>query len=333
MSDSSAVLPPGVDAPWLEPPPPRLLPEWEPAHRAFLGNLAEVLTRRKVPYVRVMFANAAFPRTVFIPASGFWWSLLESGLWHSIALLILLISSQVWGPREQLQRPQLRGSHLVYYPINPAFPAVGSSAPASVRKQYRTSRERVIHVAREVSSERTPLVTPPDLAAVASSAGLPKTIGSTPVPPEMPGGAIPNGQRQGSGMGDAVVGPPPDLKQAAGGRSGGLGTAVIAPAPVLGSTFKGSGSAGGGGFGGVAVAPAPGVGAVSGGPRVAGPRAGIVGPAPSLQAGLRRMGKGSGGGTPLGVQAVAPSPRLSTNAGGAAGFGRRPGSGGIGEGG
>ncbi len=314
MDNGSTLLNATVDAHWAGPPGPKLLLEWDPAHRVFLGNLFDLLLLRRVPRVQLVSKPARFWPDVFVPTGAPWWSFLESALWHTSVVLVLLLISQVWSPRKRIEEARVFSSRVAYYRPNPTFPALGSRAPRAPARRAQTAEiQRALQVAREVRTRPGALIVPPDLAAVTKPTGLPNAIVSTPVVPAMPLAATAGLQRRSPQIDATAVAPPPDVKQATTWRAGSLQVDVVAPAPELGGGIKPVRSRGTGGFQTVAVAPAPEVAAVSGRRGIAGPKVGVVAPPPALQGGSLGRGrrdKGGEGGTLLDVDVVAPAPDL-----------------------
>src|SRR5579885_688778 len=107
MDNGSALLTSPLDARWLAqaaPPPPKLLPDWESAHRVFFGNLRDAVLLRRSPRVTSGSKSGALWRDVFIPAYTPWGSLLESALWHASVLLVIIAISQGWGNQLPIER-------------------------------------------------------------------------------------------------------------------------------------------------------------------------------------------------------------------------------------
>ncbi len=321
MDNGTALLNSIADSLWLEPVGPKLLVEMEPAHRVFFGNLSDLVLRHQIPGWR----------DIFVPAGALWWSFLESALWHTLALLVLLIVSRGVGPRKAIETRLMRRSHLVYY--RPTFPALGSSRPRlPLRREEKLQYQRVLQVVRELRPLRR-LIVPPDIAALTKpSRLLPAALNSAPVAPAAPMAATLGTKRKSGGIGVSVIAPPPEIKQAAGLRSNGFRAVIVAPAPVIGSGLKQSGSSGFRGGQPLAVGPAPEVPSVSRKRGIVGPKAGVVAPPPEAPGNSSgRLGI-RGNGNLLHVEVIAPSPGLPMQELGARAGTTRSGLGGTGAG-
>ena len=332
MDNGSALLNSIADGLWLEPVGPMLLLEREPPHHVFFSNLFDLLLRRQVPQVDLVSAPAPFWHDVFVPSGTLWWAFLESGLWHTIAVLVVLIIYQAWGPPKQIEKPWMARSRIFYRP-DPTFPALGSRPPKmTVPRGHKTESRHSLQVPREVIARPTHLVASPDIAALTRPKQLPTSGGLTRAAPAAPLAATKGRQRKAPQLGIPVVGPPPDVKEATARRSSGLQAVAVAPAPVVGNLLKQTASWGAGRFQTVAIAPAPDVAAVSGRRGLAGPKVGAVAPPPAVQGGsLGRTDKG-GDGNLLHVEVVAPAPKLPMEQGARPGT-ARGGLGGMGLGG
>ena len=119
-------------------PPVRLLLEREPAYRVFFGNLADLIRRRTAPMVTPS-ETAAFWPDVFVTPPVPWPRLLESMLFHTIAITVLVILSQPWVQLDPLPRVVHR-SYISYYSPSQTFPALRGSQTL-VRKPPRKRRE------------------------------------------------------------------------------------------------------------------------------------------------------------------------------------------------
>ena len=69
-----------------EPPAPRLLVELPSRPRVFFGNLRDTLLPRRQPPLELHSAPAQFWPDVFVRRSLPWYSFLESGAYHVIAM-------------------------------------------------------------------------------------------------------------------------------------------------------------------------------------------------------------------------------------------------------
>src|SRR6266852_6018089 len=273
----------------------KLLLEPEPAYRVFFGNLADLI-RRTAPLVTTS-APAAFWPDVFVPAVPLP-RLLESMLFHTIAITVLVILSQPWVQLDPLPRVVHR-SYISYYSPSKTFPALrGSQTP--LRKLPRKRRETAPRApgqdAGQTAAHKTIKVAPERAAAGINNpdaklpnvklpgSARPNIVASNLVPPPAPLSGVRRSQITLSAGPGSIVAPPPEIGQGTSRRSGLPQASVVAPAPE--------------------------VGGVSSRSSFAGPVAGVIAPPPVLQASIRRAGDLSIG--PSAV--VAPAPRLPTDA-------------------
>ena len=304
----------------------RLLIELEPRHRVFFGNLADLVRLRQAPQIRVTSRPARFWDDVFVPSGARWSSILESTLCHLLFIVLFLWSrSRVWVQVEPFS--QQDASHRsVTYPVGYSFPAVESRAP-SVRARSRvkeaSSQQAAAHQpAMPVTPEHRPsIVTPPDIKE--ATAKLPNLVGSQAVAPMVPFSAAAGLRGSALAGSPGVVGPPPQLDQAAARPQALPQASAVGPAPELGGSsapraMKAPNA------GGIPVVPPPpsvqnagnssragrlssGVGSLSG----AEPN--VVAPPPSAQgagyaAGVARLGSMAGAGS----QIVPPPPSVES---------------------
>src|SRR5271166_3154430 len=75
----------------------RLLIDWEPGHRVFFRNLADLLLSRRVPQIPITSRPAPFWNDVFVPSGAPWPSFMESMLLHLLLIVLFLWGqSRVW---------------------------------------------------------------------------------------------------------------------------------------------------------------------------------------------------------------------------------------------
>src|SRR6266700_1616429 len=73
----------------------RLLVEWESPPRIFWRNLVDLLLFRTTPVIKTS-RLAPFWKDVFVDSGMPWWGLLESLLWHTLAVTAAWMFSQAW---------------------------------------------------------------------------------------------------------------------------------------------------------------------------------------------------------------------------------------------
>ena len=293
-------------------PPIKLLLEREPAYRVFFGNLADLIRQRTAPMVTTS-DTAAFWPDVFVTPPVPWPRLLESMLFHTIAITVLVIVSQPWVQLDPLPRVVHR-SYISYYSPSQTFPALRGSQTL-VRKPPRKRREAAQPTAagtagqneaqktdaQKSEAQKTIKVAPESAAAglKAPDVKLPNVklpglarpniiasnIAASNVIPAAPLSGTRRSQLTVPAGPTSIVAPPPEVSQGAlnGGTSRGSGlpqAAVVAPAPEVGA--------------GAIRSVLPGLAAA------------VIAPPPVMQASIRRLGD-----LEMGPSAVvAPAPRL-----------------------
>ena len=281
-------------------PPVRLLLQREPAYRVFFGNLAELI-RRHEPVTTS--GTADFWPDVFVPPVPLP-RLLESMLFHTIAITVLVILSQPWVQLDPLPRVVHR-SYISYYSPSQTFPALRGSQTL-VRKPPRKRREAPQPAAagtagqgeaQKTEAQKTIKVAPESAAAGLKAPDVklpnvklpglarPNIVASNVIPPAAPLSGTRRSQLTVPAGPTSIVAPPPEVSQGAlnGGTSRGSGLPQAA-----------------------VVAPAPEVGAASSRSVLPGLAAAVIAPPPVMQASIRRLGD-----LEMGASAVVtPAPRL-----------------------
>src|SRR6266480_3363328 len=108
----------------------RLLVGWESPPRIFCQNLVDLLLLRTTPVITTS-RLAPFWKDVFVDSSMPWWGLLESLLWHLLAVTGVWIFSQASVSPKHFQARMASPSHISYYTPSPSFPALGNNPARS----------------------------------------------------------------------------------------------------------------------------------------------------------------------------------------------------------
>ena len=256
----------------------------EPAHRVFLGNLADTfLWQSPLPAVPASTLGR-FWSDVFVTSRVPWSSFLESMLWHSLVIAAICLAPS-WMPKERVwQRSVLRNSSPIYYTPSKSFSAA-RSAPPRTHTRAKTQRPSAGQKAMVVPREHHGIVTPPDLKQVLAAA-RPNLGAPNPALPGVPLSATQPSRLTVPAGPTAVVAPPPSVNQVMAGRAGLPQGSIVAPPPDVAAVSGRRGIAG------------LGTGATAG--------AGVIAPPPNVPTGMRR-----GGDVNIGHSAVVgPAPRL-----------------------
>ena len=276
----------------------RLLVELEPAHQVFFQNLSDTLnalpdkaTLRQWSFWRNILVNSGMP-----------WRRFGESLMLQIVAIVVLIASQAWIIQDLPRRRSVFDTSVItYYKPDTAFPALRGN-PGKVHlhpaigKRSVTASSGSLRVKQENTQAA---LKAPDIKL--KGPARPSLMGSTLAPPVMPLTAVGHARLTVPAGLTSIVAPPSEIGQGAStSRRLGLAQAsVVAPAPELG------------------------IGASSGRAGMSVPSATVIGPAPTVQAGMHKTGEFNIG--PSAV--VAPSPKLpmgeqrTISSGGQASFG------------
>ena len=306
-------------------PPLRLLLEPEPAHRVFLGNLADLILFRSSPPIVTSSAPAPFWSDVFVHSRVPWWWFVESLLGHMIVVTAVLILFQKWPASGPIEQPSVfRRSSVSYYVSPKSFPALGSHASRAgaqpSKRQSNPVYRPTIRVAPERAqkkgqgeAQRQAAIQPPNLAPP-GAARLRISAPNTPAP-MMPLSATGRSHLTVPAGPTWVVAPPPDSRLATARRSGLPQASAVAPAPEVAGVSSGRAIARAASHTAV-IAPPP---SVSGSLRRVGEitigESAVVKPAPQLpmgeQGAVSAMVKGMLGG--VGSAVVPPPPSVQSS--------------------
>jgi hypothetical protein len=314
---------------------PRLLIQWEPAHRVFLSNLADALWFRSAQRLRTTTTPAPFWNDVFVSTGIGWGAFLESMLWHTLMVLAVWTLSQQPSLQPMHRHSDtLQASYLSYYRSPLSFPARGSSPRnLSQRSGGRSlaGRRSVIAVAPErkdavISAPRMRLTLPGRPSIMVANAALPMMPLSATrhsqltLPPSQdwvvpPAPAVSQHTSRWTGLAQvSVIAPPPNV--AAGPALAGIAPPSLAAVPPPPNVHRGSLRIGDINIGhSEVVAPAPQLptheqSAIPGIAQGTLGNASVVPPPPS-SAGLGRFGNGRGAVLArAGLAVVPPSPTL-----------------------
>jgi hypothetical protein len=340
MENGLQILDLETDAPPKDPPGPKLLLERQARYRTFCSNLAYTLLGQPAALVATTSEPAEFWPDVFVYSGISGWALLESALWHMVAVVILLSLPRSMS-REKIEfQPFDHSSYLTYSPPSPTFPAREARRPStSVRSSLarKPAVPAAMKVVRQTQGENHALIVPPDVAQLTKRSDLPSAAIASPVAPAVPIAATTAAGLKGLAGTAAVVGPPPDAMQAGLRGQNAMQVTVVAPQPEVQTASTRRGTGGPGRI--EVVAPAPDLPlhqarGGSGGTQAAlqGTGESIVPPPPSVSR-SGNIGRGPGGGGlagSSGLTAVPPAPSFQDAIGSTGhGSGGLPGSSGF----
>jgi hypothetical protein len=186
----------------------KLLLEPEKPHRVFFHNLADLLGVRSGTPLTSSCTPGVFWQDVFVSLGVPWRRMVQSVLYHTIAVLAMLTLWQAPAKRTQQQQNTHRWN-LAYYNSSRSSPARsdGLRVPAPLKSEENTTEEAAIHVLQERGSIS---ITPRNIELPASL--QPNVTISNPLLPAMPPSAIGGLRVQPPAALRSVVGPPPDSR-------------------------------------------------------------------------------------------------------------------------
>jgi hypothetical protein len=203
-----------------------LLVSLEPAYRAFVGNLADLVSLRSSAPAAGSSSQTDGWNDVLVESHIPWKRFIESVFLHVAVVGMLSGLSEIW-PRELvLAPPSLRAAHVVYYPVSQSFPAQESSPPAvHPLRQHTSAPQEVIKTGRK----REPLAGSGNRATDNAQ----RADALTTPPPAMPMSMSTINRSRKPELGVAVLPPPPEIDEAKARQSHPLDFSVVAPPPDL----------------------------------------------------------------------------------------------------
>ena len=269
---------------------PRLLLQLPPWHRVFLGNLADLLLRRR-PRLPVMTSRPApFWADVFTPTALPLRGFRQSLLYHAFIVTAIWGLSQTWLSRPRPQpRDAFQHTTITYYRVDDYLPPLAS--PAEVPRRERVgapayARQRITSLRLAPDNRHQTIISPPAVK-LDRDVPLPNMVVWTPVAPPVPVVAAQHSLAQLTlpSAPVSVVPPAPDPRRnLAQLRQPGLEANVFVPAPSANSLRLKS-----------PPAPAPAVVTPAPAPNAhlhlpEGPVPAVIAPAPALNQFARRPG-------------------------------------------
>jgi len=313
-----------------EPPAPRLLVELPSRPRVFFGNLRDTLLPRRQPPLELHSAPAQFWPDVFVRRSLPWYSFLESGAYHVIAMTLLIGLTHFFSlPSRVETKPAFDHTQVVYYRPSeylPPLDTLRASDDPPRKADPEVSPQAIISVPREADNRSQTIVTPPQVKLKADTAlpnivawsdtaqkpqlaippaplfpaaeitRLPPTLQTSVVAP--PDAARLSQRRSSPSLQDPVAAPPSDVRSTAPTIAQGLQPALIAPPQDIASTSSRK-------LGDINIAPSA-----------------VIAPAPQLPVAAQRTMPGGRGEPPLGAPQLAPPPPSLPTSGAAGSPGR-----------
>jgi len=306
---------PAVEIP-QGPPVPRLLVELPPWPSVFIRNLRDLLFPPRLAALELHSEPGPFWPDVFVRRSLPWYSFLESGAYHLIAMTVLIGLTHLFSLRPRVEKkPVFDHSQVVYYRPSEYLPPLDTLRTSDDRPRKADpefSRQPVISVPREADNRSQTIVAPPQVKLktdvplpniVAWSNTVQKPRLAIPPAPLSPAAEITRiapvlqnsvvappdaprlSQRRSSPtLQDPVAAPPSDLRSSAPTLAQGLQPALIAPPQDVANTSSRK-------LGDMNMAPSQ-----------------VIAPAPQLPVAAQRTISGGTGAPTLGAPQIAPPP-------------------------
>jgi len=310
-------------------PVPALLVELPSWSAVFFRNLRETVFPERLPPLELESAPAPFWPDVFVRRGLPWFTFVESGAYHVIALTVLIGLTHFLGLHPTpVVRSSFDHTQVVYYSPSEYLPPLDTRSdpgpqPAKADPVY--AKQPIISVPREADNPSQTIVAPPrvrlkqDVALpniVAWSDKTAKPQLEIPAVPLTPAAEI---SRIGPRMDRAVLTPPPDATQLNRLRDQPqLQASVVAPPPDVRSSKAVSYAA----PEPAVVAPPP---AFENTPTRLGDinigRSTVIAPSPQLPVAEQRAVAGGRPGVSVGPQVVAPPPSVGGSGAGGQAFG------------
>jgi TonB family protein len=269
-------------------PPPRLLVELEPRHRAFFDHIRGLFQAHELP-LDLASAPGAFWPDVFVERGLPWRRLLESSAYHILAITLLLGATHFFALHSRLMpRSAFQHAEVIYYSAAeylPQLDTLRSDRSGERKADPEYSRQPIISVPRETDNNAQTIVTPaairlerdiplPNIVAWSERLRLP--VGPVPVLPDS------TLTRSVQRLDNSVVAPPPDAARVSHSRD----------IPTMDISI---------------VAPPPDVRSFPRKENATGPQPAIIEPPPGVQSvSIRQLGEINIGHTDV----IAPSPQL-----------------------
>jgi TonB family protein len=274
---------------------PRLSVELPSRAAVFFGNARDFIFPARLPDLELLSAPAPFWPDVFVERRLPWFSFLESGAYHIVAITILIAAVHFFGLHSPaMARAHFEHAQVVYYARTEYLPPLDTRT-AAAREPEKTdpvyAPQAIISVPAEADNRTQTIVTPPSIK-LKHDVAMPNIIAwsKTPAQPQLlippvPLTPVAEITRVAPALERRVVTPPPDASELARRRDQPeLPTSVVAPPPDM----RASSSAA------VFNAPQP----------------AVVAPPPTVNPGVRTLGELN-----IGPSAViAPAPQLPLEA-------------------
>lgn len=226
------------------PPDPHLLIELEPWSRTFFRNLIDLLrpyegARIDFSILDLSFSTGTFWKDVFVTTRLPWRGVLESALFHGIAIAILWALPRLVPPTIQpVPSRAFDSASVIYYSKDEYLPPLDTgarpTAPTVAQKgDPEYARQPIISVPPEPDNLKQTIVTPLEVK-LNHDVAIPNLVAWTPVNVPVPMAATSSAsQVKTPALPVSVVAPAPELSATREREIPNLVSAAIAPAPQI----------------------------------------------------------------------------------------------------
>jgi len=212
----------------------RLLTELRPRREVFFENLLDKLTGRDVVRVWTTTPPGKFWPDVFIPKRFPWRGVIDSGILHICAILMLVTFTRLYFSLENQPKVRLRPQSLTDYNISEYLPPIdtGSTpAPKPRKGQPLLAKQKIISLPPRPDNFEQTIISPVDVK-LPTNLSLPNVVAWTPVPgPPAASTLRNNSELKLPQLPAGVIAPPPDPQALAHQRLPDLQSKVIEPSP------------------------------------------------------------------------------------------------------
>ena len=168
---------------------PRLLIDWTPWRRQFLGNLRDLLWERAEAPLELTSRPAEFWPDVFvrrpIPFAG----LRQSALYHVFLVVAIWGITQTYVAKPRVvPRSPFENAKITYYPVSEYLPPLDTGnqeAPKPQKGEPEYAKQPIVSVPRQPDNSRQTIVTPPDIK-LSHDVPLPNIVAWERPAPEIP---------------------------------------------------------------------------------------------------------------------------------------------------
>jgi TonB family protein len=218
----------------------RLLVASEPWSQVFLQNLGDLFRRRESAPLQLQSAPADFWSDVFVDRRLPWPRFMQSGVYHILALAIILAGSHFLMLQPHVTAvPTFNHADVVYYTPTEYLPPLDTRRPTAAQPRKADpefSAQPIISLPREADNHSQTIVTAPNVH-LKNDVALPNTVAWSDKPrmPIAPAPVVMASEisRMAPRMDRSVIAPPPDVDNTSRKTMQALDPSVVAPPPEL----------------------------------------------------------------------------------------------------